>query len=355
MTDTIPTPAPDATTEATDDVAEQWERARAKVEAAEKEQPSAPAAEAKPKAEATDEAEDTEAEADSDGEDEDDKAHPGTRLAKARAMLQKGDLDGALKAAFGKTAKDFAINSKQWQAWREKTQEGKRALAAKEQQLMQAAQELQKRFAPLHQARQEYEAGNLTEAFKLAFGEDINDFQRKALRQKMGQDPEVAKLKRQLEEEKQARIQREREAQERYQAEQEEHMRRQYFAGVQKQLGELEPHIQKVATKRAFFQAVVEQLQEHYDPDTNITIPVSHAAELAFAELYGDVWDSGVTGTPHTPAATVQGGSSPVRPAARAAKNLKQSHAAEASAPGRLSDDELLAKYEKLMKLAATG
>jgi hypothetical protein len=285
---------------------------------------------------------------------------PGGDLEKARKLVDEGDLDGALQELFGKKASEFNVNSKQWEAFRKKSlatkkqfDQREREIQATYQQLEQNAERVVQRYSKYADAHKAFTEGDYSKAFSLAFDTDINEFQRRALRQKMGEDPRVSKLERELESLRREKVEQE---EQRRQQQQQQQVEQQRQAFVEQVRGALEqsdhPQIARIASKPAFVRRVFEVLQEHYDPEANITLPVSRAAEVAFEDIYGDVLDSPTGRLDSEDGATRA--RIPAEAGARSVpKTLKRSGAVEASSPGRpLDDDELFAKYDKLLKRA---
>lgn len=254
-------------------------------------------------------------------------------LAKARKLLNDGDIDGAFAEAFGKKPQDFNINSKRWEEHRKAVQRDKRQLTQTQAELRQAANELHQTYAPYHAAQKAWESGDIEGAIKLAFKSDVTDFNKKLIKAAHGKNPEVEALRAEL------RARDEREAQARAEREAAEHeanaanARRQYVENMQSTLASSDDEqLAFLSKKRTFIGRVFEILQDHYDERSNTTLPILEAADMARSE--DEFIDIGPRHAGAT-AATVQGGSNPARPEARASQTLSQQGATEASAPPR--------------------
>lgn len=293
-------------------------------------------------------------------------------IEKARFHLKHGDLAKAIDAAFGDLksldaslpdgvrealARKLGVNSAQWEKVRKYEQSVKRASHAREQELNGIVQQLQREYAPFHSARKAYEAGDYDTAFKAAFGEDAADYQRKVIGQRVGKNPEIEKLRAELEAERAER----RAAAEREQAARAEAEERAavaaYVADLGQQLAASEDAaVRKYSARPAFVQRVLEIQRAHYDAASNTTLPVRSAAEMARDEILDSLnqWriddESGVP-----PAKAAQASALPAKPpAAKApARALKQSQAAEGTGlPQKLNPKQLIAKYSQLMEQA---
>ncbi len=297
------------------------------------------------------------------------KAEPEPEAAreKARYHLQHGDVAKAIDAAFGNLegiaipdevrealARKLGVDSRGWEKFRKHAQTTKRQLAAKEAEVSQLVQRTLKEFEPFHLGRQAYEAGDFETAFKHAFGDDLADFQRKVIAQRVGKNPEVEAVKAELERERQARQDFERRLKdERTQAEATQEIRA-YVAQLGSDLAESEdPRIREYSRRPRFVGRVFEILRDNYDPATNTSVPFEHAAAAARDEVLALLNEWEYSGA--SPAKADQASALPEQPPqARArVRNLKHASAAEAtSSPRRLSREERIAKYTKLMAQA---
>lgn len=319
-------------------------------------------------------AEDAPAAADSAAEVDEDadtgKPEPrATHQLKAKARLRHGDVDKAIKIAFGDLrpeefdatkealAKKLGVGSKQWADFRRYTA----AETAKSKQLeanaVQLSQRLQADFQPLIDARKAFAAKDYPTAFKLAFGEDINDFSRKAIHQKLSQDPEKTRLQQRLDE-LESLVKRGGAPAEQQQAtpeqQQNEAMERE-GARTHKALTEQtdDPEIAHFAKKRAFVARVVEIRGEHYDPTSHTTISMREAAEMARDELKRamDEWRYEEASGAAAPSSASPGlaGNEPVRTSTRA-RSPNPSLAAQAGGSTRsFSRQERIAAYAARM------
>jgi hypothetical protein len=289
---------------------------------------------------------------------------------KARYYLKHGDVAKAIDAAFGNLseidatlpegvrealARKLAVNSAQWERLRKHEQATKRAFNEREQKLGGIIQNLQREYAPLHQARQAYAAADYDAAFKLAFGEDATEFQRKVIGQRVGKNPEVERLRAELEQERaQQRQWAEQQRQQQAQAEQQQAVNN-YVAEIGRELSQSDDAaVRKYASRPAYVGRVFEILRHHYDAATNTTIPLTVAAEAARDEILNSLKDwriedetSGLTAAPAARASVL-----PAKPpvAKGPARSLKQSGAAEATgAQVKLTSAQIREKYQRIM------
>lgn len=283
-----------------------------------------------------------------------------------RALLKAGKIEEAFKAAFGDDVdpKQYAISSKNFAALRNEVKKHREKFAEREQRLEAKASELLQKFEPFAEAQRCYEAGDYAGMVKaITRGEvDASEFNRRLLHSQYSKDPQVEKLERELREYRQAEERRR--ADEATAAEQRraEQARAEY---VEQLKSELESHedtrIAKAAKRGAFVRSVYKILEEHYDPHSGTTLPTHEAAEMALEQIYSahSEWAEVFgAGQPQSPAIPVQGGSSPERQAVAAKpppRSLRSSEAAEAAPRRTLSRDELFAKYETQLRVAAPG
>ncbi len=292
-------------------------------------------------------------------------------IAKARYHLQHGDVakfidtvigdfkaDGLADGVREALGRKLGVSSAQWEKIRRFEAEGKRKLAAREQELGSVVERLKAEYAPFHQARSLYEKGDYDAAFKAAFGEDATEYQRKIIGQRVGKNPEIEALKAELE--RRDRLQAEREAQaEQARAEAEQTRQvHEYLTGLQEQLGESDdPAIRKFAARPAFIQRIYALQRASYDPHSNTVLPLSAAAEQARDEILNSIkqWSIEDETTGAAPANAARASALPAKPPAPKgpARALKQSQAAEATGqPQKLSDKQVLEKYKLLMEQA---
>lgn len=291
-------------------------------------------------------------------------AKPTGDLAKARKLMATDPI-AAVREVFGdEGVKALRVDSKAFADLRGERRKAEQRLAKQRESIQQEAREISvalKRdydaVRPLVEAKQAYDAGDYQTAFQKAFGEDINDFQKKALRQKMGEDPRVTKLERELKAEREQRTQREREEQARQQETAHQRAQLEYMEDLATQLSEAEdPRVTKAARKQSFVRRVFQLQQEHWDDYSQTTLPVAEAAEMALQELLG-TWGDVFGVEPGEAAPQRQSGQAdpPVKPTPRKPRvSLSQQEASEATPPGpRLSDEDIIRKYERIMSREA--
>jgi len=290
-------------------------------------------------------------------------------LDRARYHLQHGDVAKALDVfgdlkALGEGMPDavrealgrkLGVNSAQWEKLRKFEAGAKRAVAAREAELTGIVQRLQAEYAPLHQARQAYEAGDYDAAFTAAFGEDAADYQRKLIGQRIGKNPEVEKLRAELEAERAERKQREEQAAQ-AQAEREQRQAiHDYLNDMQAQLRESDDlQVRKFAHRPAFIQRIYAIQKESYDARSNTIMPLSHAAEMVRDEILNSLraW-SGEDEPGAPPVNAARASAPPVNPPAAkpVARALKQSQAAEANGKSaKLTSEQVREYHQRLME-----
>jgi hypothetical protein len=290
-------------------------------------------------------------------------------LAKAHYHLKHGDIakfidvvagdfkvDGLADGVREALARKLGVSSAQWEKVRRFEAGAKRALAAREQELSGIVERLRSEYAPFHQARAAYESGDYDAAFKAAFGEDATEYQRKIIGQRVGKNPEVEKLRAELEQERAERRQREQaEAEARAEAEQ-THAVHGYLSQLQEQCRESDdPAIRKFAERPAYIQRIYAIQRANYDERANTTMPLSQAAELARDEILNSIkqWsiEDEQTGAP--PANAARASALPAKPPVvkAPARALKQSQAAEATgAPVKLTSEQVRERYQRMME-----
>lgn len=293
-----------------------------------------------------------------------------THQLKAKARLRHGDVDKAIKIAFGDLSpeefeatrealsKRLDPGSKKWAEVR-RYEHAERAKSKQlETNAVQLSQRLQADFGPMIEARKAYKAGDYPKAFELAFeGEDINTFSRKAIHQKLSADPEKVRMQQRLEE-----LERVVKAPAAQQAEPDP---KQTQAAAMQREGQRthealttqtdDPEIAFFAKKRAFVNRVVELRGEHYDPQSKTTISLRDAAEMARDELKRgmDEWryDDNASGAA-APSSELPGlaGNQPVRTSAPRARSPLPSQAAQAGGSTRsMTRQERIAAFANRM------
>jgi hypothetical protein len=289
-------------------------------------------------------------------------------LAKAHYHLKHGDIakfidvvagdfkfDGLADGVREALGRKLGVSSAQWEKLRKFEAGAKRAIAAREQELGGVVERLKAEYAPFHQARKAYDAGDYDAAFKAAFGEDAADYQRKVIGQRIGKNPEVEKLRAELEQERAERRQREEQAeQQRAESEQRQAVH-DYLSDLQAQCAESEDlAIRKFAHRPAFIQRIYAIQRESYDENANTVLPLSHAAEMARDEILNSIkaWSvEDETGAP--PANAARASALPAKPplAKAPARALKQSQAAEANGkPVKRTPEQVREYHQRLME-----
>lgn len=306
--------------------------------------------------------------AENDDDDDDGKPeHRTVHQLKAKARLRHGDADKAIKLAFGDLkpeefqgakellAKKLGVSSKEWADFRRFEQTERAKTKQFHENATGLSQRLQAEFTPMIEAKKAYAARDYPRAFELAFGEDINDFSRKAIHQKLSTDPEKTRLQQQIDELR-AKVERGPappevdQAQSQRAALHREQNRTHQVLTSQTEDGE----IAFLAKKAAFVQRVVEIRGENYDSLTQTTVPLSVAADMARKELRDahDAWryDPEASG-----AAALRSespglaGDEPVR-TSRNARGLNPSLAAQAGGASRaLTRDERIKLFAARM------
>lgn len=291
-------------------------------------------------------------------------AEPDTGLReKARYHLQHADVAKAIDAAFGDLsglgagmadavrealARKLGVGSKNWEQVRKFEARAKRELAAKEQHMVQVIDAVKRDYGPFHEARALYAAGDYEGAFKNAFGEDVTDFQRKAIGQRIGRDPEVERLKAELAKDREER-QRERAEYDRAVQERTDQAQIQEYQGqLQTELSASDdPAIARYASRPQFVAEVFEILRANYDPRTGATVPVRVAAEHVRDQVFANLqqWQLDHPGQAKPAIAA------PAKAVVRPVRTLKQTGAAEATGmPVKLSSEEIRLKHQRLIE-----
>jgi hypothetical protein len=281
-------------------------------------------------------------------------------LGKARKLIREGNIAGALELIGLHPEK---LEGKQWGAFRQRekaAQEAERQAADKEQKLRGLHQELVRHYGAFDEARKAYEAGDYDAAFKIWTGETIDDYQRKRVHEMhtKTKDPEVIKLRKELEA---LRTEKQTEEQKRQQAAAEQgraQAREAYRAELATKLSELDdPRFARVAQKQAFVNRVFDIQEQHWNERAQETIDTVEAAELAWEELYEGV--AGETSATAAPSVSKSAGTTktPVRQVAKATTTLNPHEASEASPAHKLKpgSPELRAFYARKAELAALG
>jgi hypothetical protein len=376
-------PAPDAKPSVADQVATEeaelakqiqtaTRSARSKKAAAKSAAKKAPAPKAAPAAAAAPEEPADEPEPAPAGDEADDagsepKPKVDTAGKSARELLEAGDIDAAFEAAFGKKPGDFNINAKRWAEWHKAHSRNKSKLESMRTQALAEVQqrrtevdkvltEAERTYGPMVRARKLYDAGDVAAALKEAFGDDLPAFQRKALASFHGKNPEVETLKRELRErdEREAAKLREQEqaAEKARYAEQETAYLRDFI--VQPLTASDDPQLATLAKKPGFARRVLQIQRDHYDPDTESSVTVLEAADLARDEIIAEFGDAfGVSRHAGATAESVRAGSKPAQRGGHVPPTtLTQRGATEASGPTdrEMTDDEQIAHFAALAR-----
>lgn len=327
------------------------ERSKARQAKAGEKKAAATKPEPKAKAEPT-ESTPEEAEADKGSAADAEPSEPSAAtLARARELYRKGDLDAALELALGVKPDALRINSARWADFRKAQTEAKRQDQARQQRLEAAARQLEEQYGPLVEAKRAYEAEEYEQAFRLAFGDDVNAFQRKLLGKFHGKNPEVEALKRELRERDEREARARQETAEREAQAEADRAYREEFAKLQSALTSLpDSELAELSRQTGFVQRVVQVLQQHYDPETNTSLPVAEAAGIVRDEIlerFAPVFTRRTGALPESPD---RAGTKPARQATSVAQpSLSQRGAQGVSEPGApLSDGELVKKYTRL-------
>lgn len=331
-----------------------------------------PAPKAAPRLVISDEETDTAepaAAADHDEDADTGKPEPrATHQLKAKARLRHGDVDKAIKIAFGDLkpeefeatrealAKRLDPGSKKWAEVRRYEQTERAKSKQLEANAVQLSQRLQADFGPMIEARKAYKAGDYPKAFELAFdGEDINAFSRKAIHQKLNADPEKVRMQQRLEELERAVKSPPAQAAPDPKQAQAAAMQREGQRTHEALTSQTDdPEIAFFAKKRAFVNRVVEIRGEHYDPQSKTTISLRDAAEMARDELKRgmDEWRYEEASGAAAPSSESPGlaGNQPVRTSAPRARSPLPSQAAQAGGSTRsMTRQERIAAFANRM------
>lgn len=284
-------------------------------------------------------------------------------LTELQQLVNDGKIADALKA-IGLDEK--GPNGKQWEAFRKDAAKERSKVEKQAAEVRTAYQNVERVAAGLEQqhgrfraAQAAYQAGDFDAAFQHAFGEDLNSFQQKAIQRLATRDPEVARLRQEMQ------LRDQRDAQLRTQAEQaaaERELvteRESYMANIAKELTELDdPRIPRAAGRKDFVQRVFAVQAKHYNARSDSTISTREAAEKALAELESEyselrsVFDGeGGAAKPARPSTGVKPGAKvstrPVSPA-RQSTHLRQQEAAEPHVSEPLRGKALLNKHARM-------
>ncbi len=281
-------------------------------------------------------------------------------LGRARKLIREGNIAAALDLIGLSPDK---LEGKQWGAFRQRekaAQEAERKAVEKEAGLSSVARQLQQQYGRYDEAQKAYEAEDYETAFKLAFNESPNDFQRKqihALHSKT-KDPEVVALRKKIQQ-MEEKAQTDQQQQQAARAEHERKQARQtYQATLATELSEMDdPRFARVAAKPAFIKRVFDIQEQHWNERAQTTIDTVEAAELAWEELYEGV--AGETGATTAQSVSKATGTpkTPVRQGGKTSTTLNPHEASEASPAHKLKpgSPELRQFYARKAELAALG
>lgn len=288
--------------------------------------------------------------------------------SKARRLVREGKIAEAMQTIGLDPSK---LESPKWAAWRKNNEQQARAIAdsraeveRSRAEMQSTARELVTSLQPFIKAKAAFDSEDYEEAFQLAFGIDLNSFQRKALGKLaspgVGKDPVIAELRKEISE---LKTQRQQEREQLTRAQQEQAVRenqQRYWANLTSELqGSDDPRISKAAERQQFVRAVFDIQRQHYDRDTDSTLPAHEAAELAIERIeaeyseWGQVFGGASASSDETatrariPAATGPSGTS-ARKTAKAVTTLNPSEAAEAAPATKLKGKALIEKYARM-------
>ncbi len=286
---------------------------------------------------------------------------------KALYHLRHGNIAKAIDAAFGDLsalgpglpdgvrealARSLGVGSKNWEQIRKYEARARKELAAKEQHVSQIVDAVKRDYAPFHKAKALFDAGDYDAALAAAFGVDSVEYQRKMISQRVGRDPEVARLEAELKRDREERA-REREQWEAAQRERSEQaLIADYQSRLQNELtGSDDPWIAHHAARPQFVESVFEVLRANYDPATNASVPVHVAAEHVRDQIQASIQQWQLSQPGQAPAKSVQAAAMPAKPPVRPARTLKQTGAAEATgAPVKLSSEDIRLKHQRIIE-----
>jgi hypothetical protein len=263
----------------------------------------------------------------------------GSTVVEARKLFAAGDLDGA-----------FRVNSAKWAEWRKANATASRQMAEREQKLAHGVKAVEEKFGGFVAAKKAFDAGDYSGALKQAFGVDPETFNKKLLAQFHGKHPEVEALRNELRARDEAETKRQQEAREAREREQQQQLIARNLELLGEHLGRSEdPAVVELAKKPRYRQRVLQVLRQHYDPESQTSIPLEQAAEMVKQEIeeeFGSVFRP-----PSASESPSRSGTTTARPATA---TLSNRGAAEASPPGRaLSDEEQFRKYTNQLKHTA--
>lgn len=273
-------------------------------------------------------------------------------LAKFRRLLNQGKVDEACALA-GIDPERFEFNSTAWKEVRGVLKAERAEIRAQAQAVADdkaATQRAATDLIPVLQARKAYRTGNYDQAIQLLGGDTLETFLRKVAATMHGapqRDPQVdAELAQTRREVAELRAERQRErdaAEQQAKKDQLAAQEAQYMTDLAEELGELEPHIAKRASKPIFLQKIAAIQKASYDDRTKTWLPTAVVAAEAYDEIYGDPEEETQASRVAKPGTTQRRGTEATNPAprdrgegGRRARTTSHSQAAEA---GPLVDD----------------
>jgi len=285
-------------------------------------------------------------------------------IGKAQRLVREGKIADALNLIGLDPEK---LDGPKWAAWRHENKKASASIGESRQQVeqqagqvQQFAQQLVRDFQPMIHAKQAWANEDYDAAMQLAFGVDLNTFQRRALASMAnpgaGKDPAVVATRQELYALKQELARRDQAAAAQYQQATVDGTRQEYWNNLTSELkGADDVRISKAAERELFVREVFAIQKQHYDPQSDSTLPALEAAELAYERMHGEFaeWEDVFGGGSSTdakrdrgaktPAATGPGGIQVRR--AQKPTSLNPSQAAEASPAVKLKGKALMDFY----------
>lgn len=289
--------------------------------------------------------------------DEKTAKSPDKDTQRARDLVKAGDLQGAMKAIgldATKLGEGWAKQKRYFDNVAARVIEAQKAADEKEKEVRSIAEKLVKDHEGYANARKLYDEGEYEEAFKLAFGEEMHEFQKKAFSKlanpTLGKDPTVLALRKEIEDLRKEREEEKRKALEQEEVRTIEQKRAEYRKELAAELAALDDTaIAAGAEDPEFVTEVFEEQRKAYDRRTGQTLSPQEAAEKvieryrAVAErarkFSGQSVPQTDTGSPAAPSGTSPGKSAP-SPAKPTSLNAKE--ASEAASTPKLRGRDLI-------------
>ena len=327
-------------------VSEQWERAKAKVDAAERAAGITPAPDTPPAPSHREKAE-AKVKAGKDGpnEDADDAA----------------DGDEAEATEQTKREPEGKVTPQERMQFREKKRKAYEKLDTKEREINAREAQLQAKYSRYEKIEAARDAGDDEAVLQELYGYGLNEFQKRAVDRIRGRDPRVERLERELREEKEARAKAEKAENEQRAA---ERMEREKHEWVGNLAVELQAHEDPIVSKLAKFgeflsglklPGVFDAQEESFDGDDYASAEEAAAAVIpkyraVYQALHSVFGEQGASNPDASKEATSRSGQASAKPPAKAGKKaIAQRTAAEASpSNGKGVDDAtLIARYSQ--------